>query len=266
LGWSVGVLTFRNHPATYLRPQQAPLLISPLEERVNCLAAAGVDELFLVPFDGSIARMSPAEFIDGVLLEGLDVAAVVVGENFRFGAKRAGDLAYMRAALGAAGVPAEGVGNVAFAGERISSTRIRRALMAGEIASVDEMLGRPYVVRGRVGLGEGRGHVLGWPTANISAQMGIVLPKDGVYEGYARVDGREHRTLLSIGTKPTFDSSARETVLEAWLVDFQESVYGREMELSRLRFLRDQVRFESVDELLAQMEQDAQAVRFPTVF
>jgi len=266
LGWSVGVLTFRNHPATYLRPGEDPLLIAPLEERVNRLAAAGVDELFLVPFDGSIARMTPAEFVERVLVEKLDVAAVVVGENFRFGAKRAGDLAFLRESLAPRNVPVEGVPTVFVDGQRVSSTLIRREIAAGNLPCVEAMLGRPYVLRGRVALGEGRGHTLGWPTANIEVSAGIVIPKDGVYEGYARVDGRDHRCLLSLGTKPTFTPERRVATLEAWLVDFQESIYGREIELSQLRFLRDQVRFDSVEALLAQMEQDAKAVKFPTYF
>ncbi|HVA38882.1 MAG TPA: riboflavin biosynthesis protein RibF [Candidatus Dormibacteraeota bacterium] len=266
LGWSVGVLTFRNHPATHLRPGSAPLLIGTLEERVNQLAAAGVDELFLVPFDDTLAPLVPLEFVDRVLVEALGVKALVVGENFRFAAKRSGDVAFLRGALPPRGIPVEGVPTVAADGERVSSTRIREAIAAGSLELVDAMLGRPYALRGRVCLGEGRGHALGWPTANLEPSAGIVLPKDGVYEGYARVDGRDYRCLLSVGTKPTFDAQRRERTLEAWLVDFQASVYGHEMELSRLRFLRDQVRFDSVDALLAQMEQDAQAVRFPTFF
>ncbi|TAM91662.1 riboflavin biosynthesis protein RibF [bacterium] len=266
LGWSVGVLTFRNHPATFLRPGSEPPLIVPLEDRINRLAAAGVDELFLVPFDGAIAPLTPDEFVEGVLVRRLGVGAVVVGENFRFGAQRAGDLAFLRAALAPRGIPVEGVTTVAAGGERVSSTRIRREIAKGRLAPVDAMLGRPYALRGRICLGEGRGHALGWPTANVEAADGIVIPKDGVYEGYARIDGREYRCLLSIGTKPTFAPQARKATLEAWLVDFQESVYGHEIELSRLRFLRDQVRFESVDALLGQMEEDAKAVRFPTAF
>lgn len=266
LGWSVGALTFRNHPATYLRPEHAPLLISPVEERVNRLAAAGVDELFLVAFDAAIARMTPAEFVERVLLEALGVTLVIVGENFRFGAKRSGDVAFLRAALEPRGVPVEAVATVSVRGERISSTRIRHAIAAGNLAHVDEMLGFPYTLHGRICLGEGRGHSLGWPTANVEVQAGIVLPKDGVYEGYGRIDGRDHRCLLSIGTKPTFAPVRRDVTLEAWLVDFQESVYGRAIELSRLRFLREQVRFESVEALIAQMERDALAVKFPTTF
>ncbi|TAM78050.1 riboflavin biosynthesis protein RibF [bacterium] len=266
LGWSVGVLTFSNHPATFLRPGSEPPLIVPLEERVNRLAEAGVDELFLVPFDGSIAPLTPDEFVNGVLVRRLGVGAVVVGENFRFGAQRAGELAFLRTSLAPCGVPVEGVTTVTVEGERVSSTRIRREIAKGHLAPVDAMLGRPYALRGRICLGEGRGHALGWPTANVEVAERIVIPKDGVYEGYARVDGRDYRCLLSIGTKPTFAPQARKATLEAWLVDFQGSIYGREIELSRLRFLRDQVRFESVEALLRQMEEDAKAVRFPTAF
>ncbi|TAM58099.1 riboflavin biosynthesis protein RibF [bacterium] len=266
LGWSVGVLTFSNHPATFLRPGSEPRLIVPLEERVNRLAAAGVDELFLVPFDGAIAPLTPDEFVHGVLLRRLGVCALVVGENFRFGARRAGDVQYLRETLVPRGIAVEGVATVSVEGERASSTRIRREIGMGNLELVDAMLGRPYALRGRVCLGEGRGHALGWPTANVEIAERIAVPKDGVYEGYARVDGREYRCLLSIGTKPTFAPEARKATLEAWLVDFQGSVYGREIELSRLRFLRDQVRFESIEALLDQMEEDAKAVRFPTAF
>lgn len=262
-GFSAGVLTFSNHPAAFLRPGSEPPLITTLQERMNLIARAGIDEAFVLNFDAAIAKLAPQEFIDRILLGTLHVRGLVVGENFRFGHKRAGDAAFARTALALHGISFEALPNERALDARVSSTRIREALAAADMTTVNTLLGESYALRGCVVLGEGRGHDFGVPTANLKIPNGKTLPKDGVYAATARHDGREYAALVSIGTKPTF--AGRERAVEVWMRDFQRTIYGEEVALRELRFLRDQVAFESIDALLEQMRRDMDAVKFPTL-
>jgi riboflavin kinase/FMN adenylyltransferase len=257
------VLTFRDHPTAFLRPGQEPPMIATLEERVNAFARAGIDEAFVLPFDASVASLGPAEFLDETLIARLGARAMVVGANFRFGHKRAGDVAFAQAHLATRGRSIVAVANTLDGGERVSSTRIRAAIQAGELDVADRLLGMPYTVRGPVAFGAGRGHDLGYPTANVAVAPHKLLPPDGVYRVTGRHDGRDYIGLVSIGTNPTFDGTTR--TVEAWLLDFNGALYGEELALRDFRFLRAQRRFDSVDELVAQMRDDASEVRFPTV-
>jgi riboflavin kinase/FMN adenylyltransferase len=256
------VMTFRDHPAVFLRPGQEPPLIMTLEERINSLARAGVDEAFVLPFDAAIASLGPRQFLDETLISRIGARAMVVGENFRFGAKRAGDIAFARQHLAQCGLRFVAVSNELDAGERVSSTRVRAAIAAADLVSADRLLGASYAVRGRVELGLGRGHDLGFPTANIALPGGKMLPPDGVYAITARHDGRDYRGLVSIGKNPTFDGPHR--TVEAWLLDFSGSLYGEELALRDFRFVRAQQRFANVDLLLEAMRVDAATVRFPS--
>ena len=263
-GFGAAVLTFANHPAAFLRPGSEPPLIATLEERVNAIARAGIDEAFVLPFDNTIAQLSPKDFIERILIGTLHIRGLVVGENFRFGHKRAGDGAFARAALGAHGVPFEALPNEHALGARVSSTRIRQALADGDLTVANALLGEGgYTLRGQVVLGEGRGHDFGVPTANLAIPPGKTLPKDGVYAASARHDGREYAALVSIGTKPTFE--ARQRTVEVWLRDFQRTIYSEQLALRELRFLRDQAAFESIEALIEQMRLDMEAVQFPTL-
>ena len=260
-GWSTGVLTFANHPAEFLRPGFEPQLITTAEERLDLLAKAGYEECFFVPFDALIANQTPAEFLRETLITRLGVRGVAVGNTFRFGRGREGDAAFMQRAFEEAGIAFTPVQNtVDENGERISSTRIRGLISEGDIPAADALLGHAYELRGNVVAGEGRGHALGFPTANISVPQKL-LPPDGVYAGAARHEGRDYATLVSIGTNPTFDGKAR--TVEAWLRDFEQTIYGQELAVRDLRFVREQRKFESAAELLAQMEEDARAVPYP---
>jgi riboflavin kinase/FMN adenylyltransferase len=261
-GERAAVVTFRNHPVAFLRPGQEPPLIMTLEERINSFARAGIDEAFILRFDASIATLEPAAFLDQTLVSRIGARAMVVGENFRFGAKRAGDITAARAHFLERGLRFFAVPNRRDDAERVSSTRIRGALAAGDIAAADRMLGASYTIRGRVGLGFGRGHDLGFPTANIVVPAEKMLPPDGVYAITGRHDGRDYRGLVSIGTNPTFEGTHR--TVEAWLLDFAGSLYGEELAIRDLRFVRAQQRFDSVDALLEQIRADAASVRFPS--
>ena len=257
-GWRSGVLTFANHPASFLHPGEEPPMLSTAQERIDDLARAGFEECFLPPFDEHLSRMAPEAFLD--TLVGLGVHGVCVGATFRFGHKRAGDFAMMRDYLVSRDIECIGVENVADEGERISSTRIRGLIAAGNLELADHLLGRSYEVRGSVELGAGRGHDLGFPTANIRVPEKL-LPKDGVYSAVARYDGRDYAALASIGTNPQFNGDRR--TVEAWLRDFHETIYGRELALRDLRFVREQRIFADVDALIGQMQCDLAAVAYP---
>lgn len=259
-GWSCGVLTFANHPSAYLRPGTEPPLLATPEERIDRFAAVGFQECFFVPFDERIASMEPQEFLE-LLVAQLGVRGVAVGETFRYGHKRAGDAAQMRAYLEPKSVTVTAVPSVTLDGERVSSTRIRTLIGNGDMERAEAMLGYGYELRGVVELGAGRGHGLGFPTANIRVPEKL-LPRDGVYSGVARYDGRDFAALISIGTNPQFGGDAR--TVEAWLRDFRASIYGRELALRDLRYVREQSIFGSVDELVAQMRRDLEAVAYPS--
>jgi riboflavin kinase/FMN adenylyltransferase len=260
-GYRAAVLTFRNHPATHLRPEKVPPLITTLEERVNLLASTGIDELYLVPFDEKIATLEARRFLEEVLVDQMGLRALVFGRNFRFGAGRLGDAALAEEVLRAHGVAVAAVPPLLDAGERVSSTRVRTALEAGEFETVNRLLGEPYGLRGPVVLGHGRGHDLGFPTANIVVPPEKTLPRDGVYAIVARFDGRDYNGLVSIGDNPTFGGGAK--TVEAWLLDFRRTIYGEQLALRDFRFIRPQRTFTSAEELVAQMREDATHVRFP---
>jgi riboflavin kinase/FMN adenylyltransferase len=261
-GWRAGAITFANHPSSFLRPGMEPPLITTPQERIDLLAQAGYDECFFVRFDEGVASISAQAFLTQTLLTELGVRAVVVGKNFRFGHKRQGDTPMMREVLAAHGVACEALENtVDDSGERISSTRIRNAIAQGDLESADGMLGHSYELRGSVVLGRGAGHDLQFPTANLDVPEKL-LPRDGVYSATARYDGRDYAALVSVGTNPTFDGHAR--TVEAWLRDFRETIYGRELALRDFRFVREQRRFDSAEDLVAAMHEDLRAVAYPS--
>lgn len=261
-GWRAAALTFVNHPASFLRPGNEPPLICTPEERIDLIAGAGFDECFFVHFDEQIASQSAERFLKETLIRDLGARGVVVGKNFRFGHKRGGDTALMERIFRQAGVMFVPVENTMDEfGDRISSSRIRAFIAEGKVGEADELLGHSYELRGRVEVGAGRGHDLGFPTANIAAPAKM-LPKDGVYSATARYDGRDYAALVSIGTNPTFDGASR--TIEAWLRDFHETIYGKELMLRDLRFVREQQRFATVEALLERMHGDLDAIAYPS--
>ncbi len=259
-GWRCGLVTFANHPSAHLRPGTEPELICTPPERLALVARAGFEECFFVKFDDDIAALSPGAFLR-ILVERLGARGVVVGRTFRFGHKRAGDVDLMTEFLETRNVTVVSVEPVSDAGARISSTRIRALIREGDLAQADRLLGGiGYEIRGSVEVGAGRGHALGFPTANVSVPAKL-LPKDGVYSAVARYDGRDYPALVSIGTNPQFGGGAR--TVEAWLRDFQQTIYGRELALRDLRYVREQRLFADAGELVEQMRQDSSAVGYP---
>jgi riboflavin kinase/FMN adenylyltransferase len=260
-GWRSGLLTFANHPSTHLHPGTEPPLVCTPEERLTLFADAGFEECFFVKFDDDVATLRPEAFLE-ILAQRLGVRGVVVGSTFRFGHKRTGDVAMMHNYFTRHDVRLVPVEHVAEGGERISSTRIRALIGQGRLAQADRLLGGTgYEIRGPVETGAGRGRTLGFPTANVRVPHKL-LPKDGVYSSVARYEGRDYAALVSIGTNPQFDGKTR--TVEAWLRDFHYTIYGRELALRELRYVRDQRLFADVGELVEQMLRDRQSIGYPS--
>jgi riboflavin kinase / FMN adenylyltransferase len=256
-GLRVVAVTFDPHPMAVLRPEHAPITITDIETRAELLQASGVDDVFALPFDREIASWSPDEFARRVLADGLHAAVVVVGANFRYGSRAAGDVASLTASgeeLGfrTVGVPLDG-------GPQVwSSTYIRTCLAAGDVEGAAQALGRPFVVRGVVVRGDRRGRDLGFPTANVPTRAMTAAPADGVYAGWLRrLDtGERFPAAISVGTNPTFDGE-RERRVESYVLDRDDlELYDVEVEVSFVERIRGMERFDGVDELIETMHDD----------
>lgn len=263
VGTAAAVVTFDRHPATVVRPESAPKLLTDLGQKLELLAAEEVDVCVVVQFDEQRSRQSADDFVREVLVDCLAARAVVVGHDFHFGHGRGGDVALLRRRGEELGFEVHDLRLVGDGNEAISSTRVRALLSAGDVEAAAGLLGRPHEVRGQVTRGDDRGgRQLGYPTANIAAPAAILLPADGIYAGwYQRPGGQVHRAAISLGRRPTFYAQGSERVLEAHLLDFEGHLYG---EAARVRFvtrLRGEERFDSSDELVAQMSRDVEAAR-----
>jgi riboflavin kinase / FMN adenylyltransferase len=261
-GLSVVAVTFDPHPMAVLRPEHAPTQLTSIERRAELLADAGADHVLALPFDRDMASWTPDEFAQRVLVDTVHAAAVVVGANFRFGSKAAGDVAALQAFGGAHGFVAEGIpldgGPMVW-----SSTYVRTCLAAGDVAGAAEALGHPYTVRGVVVRGDQRGRELGFPTANVPTDGMTAAPADGVYAGWLRrLDtGETHPAAISVGTNPTFDG-VRERRVESYVLGRTDlDLYGVEVEVSFVERLRGMVAFESVESLVEQMHADVDRAR-----
>ncbi|GEB13089.1 bifunctional riboflavin kinase/FAD synthetase [Pimelobacter simplex] len=261
----VVAVTFDPHPIAVLRPEHAPPTLTTIDGRLRLLGEAGVDDVLVIPFSREIAGWSPQEFIDRILLAALHAKAVVVGANFRFGNRAAGDCNLLRAAGAEHDFVLEEVS--LDGGPQVwSSTYVRTCLAAGDVAGAAEALGRPFTTRGVVVEGDKRGRELGYPTANVPVRTGAAVPADGVYAGRLTVlDGPDAGTTypaaISVGTNPTF-AGERESRVESYVLDRTDlDLYGREVEVAFADRLRGMVRFDSVDDLLTAMADDVARAR-----
>jgi len=259
-GMRVVAATFHPHPRTVLGSGDPPKLLTPLGLRSEMLLRYGADEVWVVPFDVALSRKSPEEFVRDVLIGEGGAGVVVVGENFRFGHKAAGHfgdlLGLMREAGGTAvGVEVRGGGM----GRGISSTRIRALVSEGRVTEAAGLLGRPYVLRGEVVVGDRRGGSIGFPTANVLPETEAVVPARGVYAGYVRVGEKEYAACTNVGVAPTFGRA--ESRVEAHLLDFEGDLYGRVVDVGFVERIREERRFSGVDELVGQIRRDVEEAR-----
>jgi riboflavin kinase/FMN adenylyltransferase len=251
------VLTFEPHPRTVVAPDSAPKLLTSLAIKADLVASLGVQELVVIPFDGSFAAQTAQEFIDHVLVGTLGAQHVSVGENFRFGNRARGDAELLRAQDAFTTRVSQ---MVELDGEIISSTHIRGLVAAGDVAAAGRFLGSPFHMRGTVAHGDKRGRTLGFPTANLVPDPRLVVPDHGIYACRAEVDGEQHVAAVNVGVRPTF-KTGRGLLVEAYLLDFDGDIYDRELRLDFLERLRGERRFDSVDALVEQMGRDVEDTR-----
>ncbi|QBI18944.1 bifunctional riboflavin kinase/FAD synthetase [Egibacter rhizosphaerae] len=253
------VVTFDRHPMEVVRPGSQPPLLQTLPRRAATLASTGVDLVVVLPFDDDLRHRAPDAFVDKVLAGSLRAAHVVVGANFRFGHRAAGDVDVLRALGEERGFVAEPVDLRETEGAVISSTTIRDALAEGGVELAARMLGRPHVIDGIVVRGDQRGRELGFPTANLQVDPRIALPASGVYAGWLHhPDGRQLPAATSVGTNPTF--AGEEQRVEAYLLGVDEDLYGLEVALDFRARVRDEIRYEGPSALVAQMREDVAEV------
>ncbi len=260
----VVAVTFDPHPIAVLRPEHAPPTLTSVETRVRLLDQAGVDDVLVIPFTRELATWSPERFVEEIIVDSLHAKAVVVGANFRFGHKAAGDVATLERSgeehdFVTVGIALDG-------GPQVwSSTYVRNCLAAGDVEGAAEALGRPFTVRGEVVRGDQRGRELGYPTANVPTSGMAAAPEDGVYAGWLRrLDGHDAETLpaaISVGTNPTFEGD-RERRVESFVLDRDDlELYGVPVEVSFVTRLRGMRKFDSVEELVATMADDVRRAR-----
>lgn len=262
-GSPVVAVTFDPHPAEVFAPDRAPKRLTTLGRRIELLKHHGADEVRVLAFDREMASLSAPDFIRRVLIDQLQASAVVVGENFRFGAKAAGDVGLMHAELERVGCAVRGV-PLAEAGELdgrpFCSTLVRELVEAGQVAQAGRVLGRPHEVEGTVRRGDGRGRDLGFPTANVPTDDRVSVPADGVYAGFVRLDGLAHPAAISVGTNPTFGANSRR--VESYVLDTSTiDLYDQVIRVEFVDHLRPMERFDTVEALVAQMHEDVSAAR-----
>lgn len=273
LGAESTVFTFENNPLALLKPEACPKPIASPAQRVELLEATGIDCCVMVPFDEEFAAITARDFVEQVLMGRMRVRHVILGAEFRFGHRGLGDAALLRelgeehgfaveivesvSLGGSAGDPGSGAER---AGERVSSSRIREAVLSGDVALAGAMLGRPYAVRGEVVHGDARGRELGFPTANLGGEVEGLVPADGIYGGSVVIDGVERLAAISVGVNLTFDPEGDPRV-EAFILDFSGDLYGKTMEVRFRERIRAMLPFDSVDALVARMHEDVAETR-----
>ena len=254
-GLPAAVMTFEPHPREVFTPDAAPARLTSLREKIELFKQHGIERLVLVRFSRRFAQLSPQAFIQQILLDGVQARWVLIGDDFKFGAKRAGDLEVLRQAGQQFGFAVENLGSVLVDDERVSSTAVRAALAQGNMAQARRYLGRPYSISGRVVHGDKLGHTLGYPTANVQMKHNKP-PLAGIFAvELAGLDGSRLPGVASLGVRPTVKTNGAAT-LEVHVFDFHERIYGAHVRVDFLHKLRDEEKFPDLPSLIAQIERD----------
>ena len=253
-----GVVTFRRHPQEVLTPRVRLPSLTDLDQRIELLKNEGVDIVVPLSFTPELARLGVGEFI-GLLKKYLKMRGLVIGPDFALGRNREGDAAALRALGKELDFSVTAVPPVMINGDAASSTAIRNALAGGDMKKVHSLIGRLFSLHGRVVVGEGRGAELGFPTANLDINSGQAIPADGIYSTWAHIDGQVYLSVTNIGKRPTFDG--KERTVEVYVLDYHGDLYGQEMEIDIIEFLRGEKKYDSVEELKKQMSEDVQQSR-----
>lgn len=257
-GTQAAALTFEPHPRSVFRPEQPVFRLTPPAVKTELLAEVGLPLTFVLPFNRDIAAVHAEAFVDDLLLGKLGAEGLVCGYDFHFGQGRSGSPEMLEARAMHAGVPVAVVAPYAWAGEPVSSTLIRNALEQGDVARAAEFLGRPWFVRGVVAHGDKRGRDLGYPTANMHLARDCRL-KYGIYAVRMKIDGAWHDGVASFGSRPTFDDGAPR--LETFVFDFSGDLYGKQVDVALVAWLRGEAKFDSLEALIVQMDADSLRAR-----
>ena len=259
-GGAAVVVTFDPHPAKILRPQESKRLLTATAHKIALIRELGVSHLLVLKFDHEFAATPPEEFVRQLAAAAQPLREICVGQEWSFGKNRAGNLALLQKLGAELGFHVVGVAPVTTDSTIISSTAIRRAVAAGDFATARTMLGREYTVLGTVETGKQLGRSLGFPTANLSAHS-EQFPPNGVYAAEARLDGEQLRGVINLGVRPTVEGASPTRVLELHLFDFDRDIYGRDIEVRFLKFLRPEEKFRDLAALRAQIARDVAAAR-----
>ncbi len=269
-GIESAVVTFDVHPATVVRPESAPKLLTRITRKLELLEALGVDVVYVIEFDEERSGTTATEFVDEVFVDRLGAQEILVGSDFNFGKGREGTVAFLEEQGKRHGFQVEGmqlIRRTETTTEPVSSTAIRRALVGGDVQGAATMLGRPFEMWGEVVQGDQRGRTIGFPTANVPWPDELARPANGVYAcRYVQPDGTAYPAAVNVGVRPTFYDNADGAVLEAHLLDFPPEgvsgdLYGEYAKVQFLQFLRSERRFNGIDELKAQLEIDVAQTR-----
>ena len=254
------VLTFDRRPATVIDPERAAPYLTTPKQRIRLIGELQPDVLVVAKFDSSIYELSPEAFLQQVLKDKLGAKTIVVGNNFFFGKNRAGDIDYLQRSQTAYDFTLDALEPVSVNGVMASSTRIRELLRAGDVQEAERILGHPYLLAGKVVQGQKLGRTLGFPTANLDLTVRQLVPLDGIWAVQVFLDdGRTLKGACSIGNRPTIEGAGRS--IETFLFDFNEDIYGTEIELQFVKYIRPEQKFDSLDSLVVQMKSDVEVAK-----
>jgi riboflavin kinase / FMN adenylyltransferase len=255
------VITFDPHPRAVLHPESAPPLLQTFDQKIEAFGVLGLEQTIVIRFNKAFAQVRAADFLRDVVSERLQAREVYLGRGFAFGHGREGNIELLRRVGAELGFHADEVPEVQLRGRRVSSSLIRRLLAEGQVNLARRMLGRPYGVEGQVSHGQERGHILGFPTANLRPQN-RVIPRNGVYVTATLIEGAWRRSITNVGTRPTFEQDAEPSV-ETYVINWSGDLYGDVLRVRFLHRLRDERKFASGEELRRQIERDyARAVSY----
>jgi riboflavin kinase/FMN adenylyltransferase len=254
------VVTFDPHPEKVLRPTAAPHLLTATQHKITLIRALGVEHLLIISFDKQFAATEPEDFVQKLVAHSKPLREICVGHEWSFGKNRRGNLDLLKKLGENFDFDVVGIPPVKIKGAVVSSTAIRQAVERGDLTKAAEMLGREYTILGTVTRGDNLGKKIGFPTANLSAHS-EQFPPNGVYAAEARIDGELHPGVINLGIRPTVRGGKSERVLEIHLFDFNRDIYGRDVEVRFLKFLRHEKKFENLDALVQQIRQDVKQAR-----
>ncbi len=255
------VMTFEPHPREFFAPDQAPVRLTTLREKLETLRQCGVDRAYVLRFNFGLAQVTAQDFIERILVRGLGVRWLQVGDDFRFGARRAGDLAMLRAQAARYGYEVESMATVEVDGSRVSSTAVRETLASGDVARAGRLLGRPFSISGRVVRGDQLGRQLGFPTANVQIKHNRP-PLTGIFAvELTRADGKRLQGVASLGVRPTVKARGAAPVLEVYIFDFKEEIYGELVQVDFLHKFRDEEKYVDLETLKQQIASDVADTR-----